>query len=129
LRRLRALVLNTAKDFEGVGHVSEELRWNQFSFLTLQSGSGSTIRIDGMRKDTSKAAIYFHCQSGLVEQFKEHYGNLLKFDGKRAIILDVQMDFPEAAIRHCILLALTHHLRKVTAKADTKNATRHHHRH
>ena len=129
LRQLRKLVLSTARDIKDVGPVAQELRWNQFSFLTLESGSGSTIRIDGRRTEANKAAIYFHCQSGLVDQFKEHYKNLLTFEGQRAIILDVQKDLPEAAIRHCILLALTHHLRKVPAKAGRQNAAPHHHRH
>ena len=129
LHKLRDLILSIAQDVNDVGSISQELRWNQFSFLTLASGSGSTIRIDGRRDDAAKVAIYFHCQSGLVDQFKEHYNGVLIFEGKRAIIIDVRKDFREAEIRHCILLALTHHLRKVPAKAGIKNATSHHNRH
>ena len=112
LRALRKLVLGTARDLNGVGKITEALRWGQFSFLTLESGSGSTIRIDGNRKDANAVAMYFNCQSGLVDHFRELYGDSLKFEGKRAIVFDTQAHVPEAAIRHCISLALTHHLRK-----------------
>jgi hypothetical protein len=127
---LRKLVLSTARNLNGVGEITEALRWGQFSFLTLESASGSTIRIDGKRKDANAVAMYFHCQSGLVDHFRELYGDSLKFEGKRAIVLDVRAYVPEAAIRHCISLALTHHLRKIPEKSGRRKiATPHHHRH
>ncbi len=130
LRVLRKLVLGTARDLSEVGEITEALRWGQFSFLTLESGSGSTIRIDGKRKDATAVAMYFHCQTGLVDHFRELYSDSLKFEGMRAIVLDTQALVPEAAIRHCISLALTHHLRKIPAKSrKQKIATPHHHRH
>ncbi len=130
LLTLRKLVLSTARNLSGVGEITEALRWGQFSFLTLQSGSGSTIRIDGKRKDANAVAMYFHCQSGLVDHFRELYGNTLKFEGKRAIVFDARAHVQEAAIRHCISLALTHHLRKIPDKnRKQKIATPHHHRH
>ncbi|NJM29729.1 MAG: DUF1801 domain-containing protein [Rhizobiales bacterium] len=117
LAELRKLVLSTARDTPGVGRIEEGLRWNQHSFLTSETGSGSTIRIDGIRNDARKCAIYFHCQSGLVEQFKELYDGELTFEGKRSIILDVSEKLPADALRHCISLALTHHLRKRNRRA------------
>ena len=130
LRQLRRLVLETAKETDGVGSITEALRWGQFSFLTLETGSGSTIRIDGRRNDEDVAVMYFHCQSGLIDHFKELYAGQLKFEGKRAIIFDVHASLPEAAIRHCISLALTHHLRKIRGQSGSlKIATPHHHRH
>ena len=130
LLALRKLVLSTAHDLKGVGEITEALRWGQFSFLTLQSGSGSTIRIDGRREDENAVAMYFHCQSGLVDHFRELHGDSLKFEGKRAIVFDTRAHVPEAAIRHCISLALTHHLRKIPDKSrKQKIATPHHYRH
>jgi len=128
---LRKLILKVAKGLNGVGQITQALRWGQFSFLTLESGSGSTIRLDGKRNDANSVAVYFHCQSGLIEHFKNLYKDELKFEGKRGIVLDVRAELPEAAIRHCISLALTHHLRKVSVKSrNTRSAqTSHHHRH
>jgi len=123
LGEIRKLILATAQDLKDVGKVTEALRWGQFSFLTLETGSGSTIRIDGRRSDTETVAIYFNCQSGLIENFKELYSDQMKFEGQRAILFDVGAKLPEAALRHCISLALTHHLRKLLAKSrKTKRA-------
>jgi hypothetical protein len=77
LTHLRKLVHKTAGDLLEVGEITEVLRWNQFSFLTEKSGS--TFRIDGKRNDANVVAMYFHCQSGLIDQFKTHYSNEHKF--------------------------------------------------
>jgi hypothetical protein len=36
----------------------------------------------------------------------------MKFEGNRGIVFDVADGLPEEALRHCISLALTYHLRK-----------------
>jgi hypothetical protein len=123
LSEIRQLVLDTAKATPGVGRIEEAMRWNQHSFLTPESGSGSTIRIDGIRNDPSKCAIYFHCQSGLIGEFKELYGARLTFEGKRAIILDASQRLPIEELRHCIALALTLHARKRTSKRRSARET------
>ncbi len=51
LLALRRLILDVASSTEGVGPVEETLRWGQPSYLTAQSGSGSTIRIDQVRSE------------------------------------------------------------------------------
>jgi Domain of unknown function (DU1801) len=112
LEELHGLVMSTAKNLEGVGKVSEELRWGQPSFLTPETGSGSTIRMDGLRDDPARVALYFHCQSGLVPQFRELYADKFTFENDRAILLPVDKPLPRAELAHCISLALTHHLRK-----------------
>jgi Domain of unknown function (DU1801) len=120
LAELRQLVLDTAARTEGVGTIEEALRWGQPSFLTCETKSGSNIRIDGMRNDPEKLALYVHCQSGLIDLFKAHYSSTLIFDGKRAIVLDAQQALPKEALAHCISLALTHHLRKKSIKVSAK---------
>jgi hypothetical protein len=116
LEELHALVMDTAKHLDGVGKVSEELRWGQPSFLTQETGSGSTIRMDGLRDDPKRVALYFHCQSGLVPQFRELYANTFRFEKDRAILLPVDKPLPRAELAHCISLALTHHLRKKSVR-------------
>ena len=51
----------------GVGRLTETLKWGQPSYLTAESGSGTTVRIDRLKNRDDGYAIYFHCQSGLVE--------------------------------------------------------------
>ena len=111
LMSLRELVFETAAHIEGVGALSETLKWGQPSFLTTETGSGTTVRIDRLKKGDGYA-IYFHCQSGLVGQFKELYPDTFRYEGKRAIVFDAKDRVPVKALRHCIGLALTHHMRK-----------------
>ena len=108
---LRELLFETAARTEGVGALSETLKWGQPSYLTAETGSGTTVRIDRLKKNDGYA-IYFHCQSGLVGQFKELYPDTFRYEGKRAIVFDAKDRVPVKALRHCIGLALTHHLRK-----------------
>ena len=121
LATLRDLILRTARETSGVGMVEEALRWGQPSFLTPETSSGSTIRIDGFKDDASKVALFFHCQSGLVDEFRALYGDKLTFVGQRAIELRVGKPLPVAALKHCVALALTHHLRKKAGKRRARN--------
>ena len=70
LAALRELVLDTAERTTGVGRLTETLKWGQPSYLTEETGSGTTVRIDRLKAGDGYA-IYFHCQSGLVGQFRD----------------------------------------------------------
>ena len=111
LQALRRLIFDTAKTTTGVGALEEALKWGQPSFLTTESKSGSTIRIDQVKAEAGQYAIYFHCQTDLVETFRELYPEL-RYGGNRSIFLDAADKLPEAALRHCVALALTYHARK-----------------
>ena len=111
LLALRRLIFDTAKATEGVGALDEALKWGQPSYLTTESKSGSTVRIDQLKTEAGGYAVYFHCQTDLVETFRERYPEL-RYGGNRSILLDAGEKLPEAALRHCIALALTYHARK-----------------
>ncbi|WP_076864444.1 DUF1801 domain-containing protein [Bradyrhizobium mercantei] len=111
LLALRRLIFETAKATKGVGALEETLKWGQPSYLTAETGSGSTVRIDQVKPAADQVAVYFHCQTNLVETFRERYPEL-SYSGNRAILLDVSGKLPEAALRHCVALALTYHLNK-----------------
>jgi hypothetical protein len=108
LLALRKLILDTARTTEGVGPIEEALKWGQASYLTSESKSGSTIRIDRV-KSANEVAVFFHCQTKLVDTFRDLYPEL-RYSGNRAILLDAEKKLPEAALRHCVALALTYHL-------------------
>ena len=112
LLTLRQMIFDVAKTTPGVGKLGEALRWGQPSYITPETGSGSTIRIDHIRHEPTKYAMYFICTSGLIDDFKELYRGKMKFEGNRSIVFDVADRLPEEALRHCISLALTYHLRK-----------------
>ena len=112
LLALRKMIFDVAEAMPGVGRVEEALRWGQPSYITRETGSGSTIRIDHLKNEPTKYAIYFICTSGLIDDFKELYRGKMKFEGNRSIVFDVADRLPEEPLRHCISLALTYHLRK-----------------
>jgi hypothetical protein len=111
LLALRELILDTARSTEGVGPLAETIKWGQISYLTSATGSGTTVRIDGMKSAANQYAVYFHCQTNLVETFRELYPEL-SYGGNRSILLDTSKALPKQALRHCVALALTYHLNK-----------------
>jgi uncharacterized protein DUF1801 len=112
LLALRRLILQTAAVTDGVGELQETLKWGQPSYLTADTKSGSTIRIDRVKAHTSQYAMYVHCQTDLVTTFRELYPKEFTFGGNRSIIFDADDDIPEPALRHCVALALTYHLNR-----------------
>jgi len=120
LLALRRLILDTAKATRGVGALEETLKWGQPSYLTPETKSGSTIRIDRIRSAAGQYAVYFHCQTNLVETFRELYPDEFSYGGNRCIILNAVDDVPEPALRHCVALALTYHLNRRKKPAQGK---------
>ena len=112
LLALRRLIFDTAKSTKGVGALEEALKWGQPSYLTPESKSGSTVRIDQLKTEAGGYAVYFHCQTDLVETFRELYPTQLRYGGNRSILLNATEKIPEPELRHCVALALTYHARK-----------------
>ena len=112
LLALRRLIFDTARTTRGVGPLQETLKWGQPSYLTPQTKSGSTIRLDQVKSAANQYAVYFHCQTDLVETFRQLYPSELSYGGNRSILLNAQQEIPKAALRHCVALALTYHLNK-----------------
>jgi hypothetical protein len=110
LLALRRLIFDTANATTGVGALEETLKWGQPSYLTTETKSGSTIRIDQVKSAANQYAVYFHCQTDLVETFRELYPTELSYGGNRSILLNAADQLPEPALRHCVALALTYHL-------------------
>ncbi len=106
LLEIRRLVLQVAAESEGIGTVSESLKWGEPAYTTKR---GSTIRIDWKRKRPEEYAMYFICTTRLVETFRELYLDTLRFEGNRAIIFRGDEDLPVTELKHCIQLALSYH--------------------
>lgn len=114
---LRSLIQETAASTEGVGPLEETLKWGEVSYLTSQSGSGTTVRI-GRDKQSGRPAIYVNCQTDLVSRYRALYPEGFGYDGDRGVILDEAPD--DAALRHMVALALTYHASK--KRADRASA-------
>ena len=69
--------------------------------------------------------MYFHCQTTLVDTFKEIFRDDFKFEGNRAIVFEKTDQVPVKELRHCISLALTYHLNKKSVNKDiTRRSSR-----
>jgi hypothetical protein len=115
LLHVRDLIFDTAARTDGVGEISETLKWGEPAYLTARSGSGSTIRL-GRDKASGAAAIHFICHTNLVDEFRRLYPDALRYEGNRSIVLGEDETADEAALRHAIALALTYHIRKRTGR-------------
>jgi hypothetical protein len=60
---LRRLIFETADATEGVGPITETLKWGQPSHLIEASRSGTTIRLGWKASAPTQYAMYVHCQT------------------------------------------------------------------
>lgn len=112
LLALRELIFQTAASTNGVGDIEETLKWGEPAYVTTQSKSGSTIRIDWKKATPSQYTMYLHCQTNLIETFRTLFPGEFKFEGNRAIVFEASDEVPEDALAFCIAAALTYHRRK-----------------
>ncbi len=110
LAPLRALIFDVATSNAAIGPIAESLKWGEPSFTPLRKGIGSSVRI-APRRD-GKLSMNFICHTGLVDRFRETYGERLVFEGNRTIIIDPQQPLPKEQLRHCIAMALTYFLKR-----------------
>ena len=103
---LRELVLETAQEIEGVTNLEETLKWGEPSYLTKQ---GSTLRMDWKAKTPEQYAMYFKCTSRLVEVFRLVFAQSFTFEGKRAIVFQLNDELPKEELKLCIKATLTYH--------------------
>ena len=109
LLRLRELIFTTAGATPGVGEIEETLKWGEPAYLTSQSKSGSTVRLGWKKARPTHYAMYFNCQTTLVESFRSLFPHDFRFEGNRALVFDEADSVPTDALGHCIAAALTYH--------------------
>ncbi|MDX2485256.1 MAG: DUF1801 domain-containing protein [Pseudodonghicola sp.] len=113
LRALRALILSVAADTPEAGRLSEELRWGQPAYLTPETGAGTTLRL-GVPK-SGGFALFVHCQTSLIDEFRELVGRDWPVEGRRAILFEDPDAIMDPALRLLIRRALTYHLKRRAA--------------
>ena len=86
------------------------MKWGQPSYLTPETKSGSTFRIDQVKPVPRAYAVYFHCQTNLVETFRELYPESCAMKATAPSFWARKNTVPGGALRHCVALALTYHL-------------------
>jgi hypothetical protein len=111
LLELRDLIFSIASKTHGVGNLTETLKWGQPSYLTQETKTGTTLRIDKVKKSFDKYVIYVHCQTTLIESFRKKYKKEFQFDGNRGIIFNISDNIPKEKISEFIKSALTYQKR------------------
>ncbi|MGE0498512.1 MAG: DUF1801 domain-containing protein [Ramlibacter sp.] len=109
---LRDLIFRTAAATEGVGELEETLKWGEPAYLTPHTGSGSTIRLGWKKSKPTVYAMYFNCQTTLVETFKTIFPHTFRYEGNRAIVFTEHAPLDQDALAFCVAAALTYHRRK-----------------
>lgn len=109
LLRLRRLIFETAAETPGVGRIEETLKWGQPAYLTPETKSGSSLRL-GIPK-SGGFAIYVHCQTSIISEFRGLFPEDFTYEGNRAVHFQRAEDIRPAQLGLLIARALTYHLR------------------
>jgi hypothetical protein len=108
LLEIRRLIFRPAAETDGVGPLTETLKWGEAAYLTAATGSGSTIRLGRVRSSNRNCAVLFNCRTTLVETFRSQFPDVFDFEKNRAILLSAAAPVKETELSACLRLALTY---------------------
>ncbi|PCJ44680.1 MAG: hypothetical protein COA99_06550 [Moraxellaceae bacterium] len=114
LEYLRGLILEVASNTEGVGEIEEKLKWGEPSYITSETKSGTTLRIDWKEENPEKYAVYMNCQTSLIDSYNSLFPGVFSFEGNRAVVFSIHDKLPEEELRVCVQMAFTYHRSKNT---------------
>lgn len=106
---IRQLIFDMASENEAISPIVETLKWGEPSYASKR---GSPVRIAWKSARAHEYAMYFNCQTKLVDTFRELHGDKIRFEGNRAMVFNETDKIPVDELKQCILLALTYHDRK-----------------
>lgn len=109
---IRNLIHDIASKDPKIGQITETLKWGEPAFLTSKPKSGTTLRFDWKESRPDKIGLFVHCNTALIQTFRDMFGSALEFEGNRAIWLDLKAPPPEDILTVCIGKILTYHLNK-----------------
>ena len=108
---VRKLIYRTA-EADGVGPLTETLKWGEPAYLTEASGSGTTVRLGVPRATKGQCAIFVNCRTTLIESFRNQFPEEFDYQGNRALLIDLSKPSPEKPLAMCVSMALNYHRRK-----------------
>lgn len=111
LLSIRHQLFQLAQEHDDIGEIQETLKWGEPSYLTIKPKTGSTVRLAWHQHKPDVVGIYFNCKTSLIAQIEAVYGASLDYEGNRAILFSRTTDLPLKWIKHCLLMALTYHIR------------------
>jgi hypothetical protein len=116
LVQVRDLIFAVAAETEGVGPLTETLKWGEPAYLTEASRSGTTIRLGISKFAPEQCAVFVNCQTTLIDTFRAHFANDFAFEGQRALLLPATGDLRREPLALCLRAALTYHRQKAARK-------------
>ena len=105
-----------AAETEGVGPLTEMLKWGEPAYLTEASRSGTTIRLGVSKSAPDQCAVFVNCQTTLIDSFRAHFADGFAFEGQRALLLPATGDFRREPLALCLRTAMTYHRQKSAQK-------------
>ncbi|MCB1321885.1 MAG: hypothetical protein KDK34_16635, partial [Leptospiraceae bacterium] len=102
LLQVRTLIYQTARQLR-VGKLAESLKWGQPTYTTIESGSGTPIRLGVSDEKSGDCALFVHCQTGLIPALRRKTAQMLStgteaapisFQGNRAVIFSTKGKLP-----------------------------------
>ena len=114
---LREIAWETARSLPEVGLIEETLKWGEPAYST-QSKAGSTFRMDWKAKASGRYALYFNCQTDLIDTFKVLFPNDFVFEGNRALVFRLGEAIPADSVAFCMGAAFTYHLNQKKQQRD-----------
>ncbi len=103
---LRQMVFDVADAHDEISSVEETLKWGEPSY---HAKGGSPIRLGAPASPRNSYAMYFNCNTRLVDTFREIYPSSFEFEGNRALVFSIGDPIESDALMHCIELALQYH--------------------
>ncbi len=128
--RLRALIFEVAAATHGVDRVEETLKWNEPAYVAYATSPprnanassstprfatrterlvGSAIRIGWKTRDPERIRLLFHCQTTLIDSFREQFRGEFTFEGNRAMVFGLDDMLPKESLSACIAATLLYH--------------------
>ncbi|MEC7764567.1 MAG: DUF1801 domain-containing protein [Pseudomonadota bacterium] len=102
---LRGLILRVAAECDA-GPITEALRWGQPAYFAPK---GTTLRLGAPK--TGGFALYAHCRTPLIPDFRDMTGGRFATEGNRAVLFREVAEIDEDALAPLIARALTWHRR------------------
>lgn len=104
LLKIRQLIFQLAAE-DNLGDVNESLKWGQPAYVTPK---GSTVRLDAVKDTEGQYAVYFTCNSRLVETFREVYPQSFTYIGNRELRFSLDQIPDYTVLKHCLAMALNY---------------------
>ncbi len=105
LMELRTLIFDIAATLTNC-RIAETIKWGQPSYTTADTKAATPMRL-GVTKN-GDVAIFTHCQSTVMSDFRALAPRDMRFDGNRAVLMAPDAPLPLDTIAPLIRSALTY---------------------